>query len=885
MPLHAHASQFVMFFARFRRAQIDFGKEFASRQEEHSIRSIIHQIGYYTDETKLGLQVYHLQELSKSSFKHFHFEKSDRYNELLDFVMKKSNELTSAQLIATALSYRRLNIHQASYWKPLKKRFLHLFKVTREKSQLDPKFVGISTSDLVYFANIATPHAKLTKSELQEIISMSSRQSQHWGEYDITNMLSLMRKGRLSPNLRIMALTWEYFGEKGMKEVYERKTNVPGPIAFQQKTWSKALKSLVKESYSQAHSFSPATCSMILYEMSRLRWTSEPLCHRLLQQIKFRLNELNDQQLCMLAIGVNRHHIINNGFIKQLARTFALRVGRPYNSRTVATLALAFARMNSRNVEFIAALCKNIEHNALNFTFYELSIIIYALGHLGIRHLPTWEILLAAAKKEMNSMGGLHLSMIAQAIGKVGLPIHVCEPILNDILKKSVEVQGSFSSKQLVHLLAGCTRSGISELTTFETLLSRLVAIDESRQSFSRATQMREIVFSLIIEHGSVYSALSEPVKTSLSRYEGLDFSHKEERVYHAALVDCLASLSLDVEQLVKLGPYTVDAITKHPLTGKGALIDLCPRSDLCPITGEALGYLRMKNRHVKLLLSTKVGNSDYSSSNGEPIQDLVLIKRTEWLTEEKMNKRINMLRDAFGGHVGEIALFGSCLSVNDEDEKSKVNNLVDRDVEWKQQIAKRVGLLSGSDSLADVKLSSKGEEDFEQDEIVASMLGNGIISTGPSSALTSILNNEFSQMGESWVERSSLTDDSFEMNGENNYSLEDLLSDADNNDAVDIKSENEAKNGHELIVKETEFHPPCRKGEIWDPNLKRIRVIPRKSLKRIETMAIPQHKGNSKINSLNNEFIHSDEAVESQHEEEIQQNNSFFENPRVYRK
>eukprot|EP00388_Colpodella_angusta_P001050 GDKJ01003518.1.p1 GENE.GDKJ01003518.1~~GDKJ01003518.1.p1 ORF type:complete len:298 (+),score=81.47 GDKJ01003518.1:190-1083(+) len=261
--------------------------------------------------------------------------------------------------------------------------------------------------------------------------------------------------------------------------------------------------------------------------------------------------------------------------------------------------------------------------------------------------------------------------------------------------------------------------------------------------------------------------------------------------------------------------------------SGKGVLMDIIPESDLCPITRQELGFLLMKRRHIKAVLEEK-----RREGTDGGVHEYVTVHRKDFLKFEKLRDRAEVIKKALGGADGEVKLFGRHLSVSDPcslpDSSTfppRKPSLEDRGLEWKEKVARRVGLLVGG---KEGGLKAKDKED-----VAASMLGDGRIKTGSESELMDGLMQELKSGG---VDLESLLDEV-----DQNFSESSLETgnenEIENREFFDVNADGERLTEVRKGNLGSAYHPPCRKGEFWDPNLQRIRTLSKRHLKRVEMM------------------------------------------------
>eukprot|EP00922_Rhytidocystis_sp_ex-Travisia-forbesii_P069868 GHVS01104337.1.p2 GENE.GHVS01104337.1~~GHVS01104337.1.p2 ORF type:complete len:267 (+),score=39.47 GHVS01104337.1:1869-2669(+) len=105
--------------------------------------------------------------------------------------------------------------------------------------------------------------------------------------------------------------------------------------------------------------------------------------------------------------------------------------------------------------------------------------------------------------------------------------------------------------------------------------------------SVRRINQLKRIMFCVLLEFPSFLSAVPKSMHMLVERYQS-PFMDKEEKSFHADLVTCLESLSLDARILSKKGPYRTDV----RIAAERPSPDVAPPKPALCSSADALDYL-----------------------------------------------------------------------------------------------------------------------------------------------------------------------------------------------------------------------------------------------------------------------------------------------------
>ncbi|CEL93108.1 unnamed protein product [Vitrella brassicaformis CCMP3155] len=577
-----------------------FTRPFISRDEEKTVRTVLHQVGQYDATTKLSLKIYHLQQLTRTTFKASQLHKDERFTELVRSVESGVANLSPAQLLALALSARKLHIRRPSLWTQV------AYHLRRHCKSPSASLAGISLSQVCLSLHALARHrAKVRKIHLNELLRFVLSERHLLNEHDIACVAYAMRKYGLKPSREAMHKASQWTRDRMQKrqrhEQYRLLRNF-SEIESRQVLYSKVLRSLSRRLRDKLHFTSPKGVIATLFQFACLGYLPLVTVRRATQHLSGLLHTLDDQSVALLALSFAKWQLPNEALLKRLGKEVggsAERFAR-LDSHWLGILLYAYGRLSIRQNDLLRAAADRLRRAPQAFPRIALAQAAWALGRLGVRDVEAWEALGRTFRSRLEYAGTLELANVAHAYGKVGLRD---EATLDAIGDKAMDLESGFTCQQVANLLDGFILAGHFRLDLFGRLLAYFVKSETMEGTpVKRFTQMNRLTFTILVEFPELACHAPQSLQLLLSRYNEA-FMDKPQRSYHEQLLLCLESLGLEgcVTLLKQKGPYRCDArITGPPDAGPGKVaLDLLSEGDYCPLTGELLGPIRLKARHL----------------------------------------------------------------------------------------------------------------------------------------------------------------------------------------------------------------------------------------------------------------------------------------------
>lgn len=571
---------------------------FRSREEERIVRTTLHEVGNYKEDTKLSLKIFHFQELSRTSLKDRHLIRDPRYVQLRDEVHDRVRELSPAQVVAAAVSCGRLKVKLRKPWSLLARQ---IDRATRKTKSGVP---GLSSTEVCLSLHaFGRARIRVREKFYYHMIRHLAWNFELLTEFDMAWLLGAMRHRRLKPT---------------------------DPDNHYHVLWAKTLKAILAFFEQKLHYFSPTGIVIILYQFSRHDVFPGRCLFRAINRVNTYLDDLKPQTLVTLADTLARLDWPERRLLRRIGRQICSPEKFLMTSpRSFVMLLNSYGKLHTRDTAFLTAACDLLAKACDRLDDPSCAILAHSLGVLGVRHAvwgPLSERLQVRVSERRHPP--LHLAHIAHGLGKVGLKD---EELLQKVCDSSLEALPGFSPKHLARLLDGLALTGYFREDIFNAAIREYVRLG-STGPWARQSMLSRVFFCAVLEAPALLAGAPPATKVLLDRSRS-SFQSTPEQPYHYELADCLTALGLKFKTRRKKGPYTVDAWIQAP-SGNLAL-QLFAEADLCPLTGELLGPARLRQRHLTHMQWTSLG-----------------VSRKDWLSLKSVSERIEALQSMLERYV-----------------------------------------------------------------------------------------------------------------------------------------------------------------------------------------------------------------------------------------
>lgn len=152
--------------------------------------------------------------------------------------------------------------------------------------------------------------------------------------------------------------------------------------------------------------------------------------------------------------------------------------------------------------------------------------------------------------------------------------------------------------EEIISSLHAITKMGLFDISLVSTLIANLTKVNHSYTLCDEA-KMSFVAFELALQSENIHIGASSGALLNNFNFR---FAARDHKLYHGRLGSALSTLrSIQVLHCPgELGPYSVDAILLRD--GQICTVDVLSESAYCPISGELLGWLNSKKRHLSSL-------------------------------------------------------------------------------------------------------------------------------------------------------------------------------------------------------------------------------------------------------------------------------------------
>ncbi|CBZ53747.1 conserved hypothetical protein [Neospora caninum Liverpool] len=525
-----------------------FTVPFASREEEKKVLMTLHAVQQYTDETKLSLKVFHLQEVARTSMTFSQLSLDERFLALLRGIHASAKDLSPAQLQALAVSCRELKLNGTDImWKTVAR---HIVRLTKSPSA---PVSGITFSQVAHAMSCFASRKAEVHRHLRHMLKYILQGSRRLNERDIICVLYTLRRYNCNTTESDGRSDWPYL---------------------------RCLRLCASIVESRLAEFHPRYLVYIIYECALIGVVPWRLVYRSNNLIKQSVHRLSDKELALYVLASSKYCLLDTQLLKRIGRRLSDdRMSFQFSNASLSMLLYGFASLNFREKKLIQLCCDRIQKAACTLEEITVAQLAYALGRLGVREEATWRALAKAATDRMDCMSPAEISSIVHAAGKVGF---ADERLFAAVVEHATKLQVAFNAQQLLNLLDGLALSGFFHQHLYQTLLDNFLQ-SGGEDDIRGINQLRRLMFTILLE------AYHPELKACM-----------QEMGFDAQVLGSKGAYTFDAK-------FTISPNAGSPKKTNVAM-DLLSEGNYCPISGELLGMARLKRRHMNILGWNYVG-------------------------------------------------------------------------------------------------------------------------------------------------------------------------------------------------------------------------------------------------------------------------------------
>ena len=353
------------------------------RADENIRKSVFREIEKYDSNTKLGLQVFHLQQLSLTSLKDFDMINNPLYMKLKQNLLARDSvsKLSPAQMVATCISLGKLGSSNRREWTVLAdavKAHAKKSKPTSPSESTIGQALSPSQVGLCLYAFTRTGNAWLFKQPTVElVVKHVLRKSVEWTPIDMGWYLYFMR---------------------------ERKTQSVDLIDQIAYRFNERLSHMTSRNI-----------SCILHEFSRLKILPGHAINRACFYLQKKMNKIDPKTVTLLFAALARLRVYKIAFIHSLAnhvsQNFTL-----YTPSQLCTIMHALAKLSVFNPPLVGLVIAKFQNSFLGEC--DFALFAFSLGQFRIRHV-IWEKLIIQFNRDLQSFNAQTVSIFLTALARV----------------------------------------------------------------------------------------------------------------------------------------------------------------------------------------------------------------------------------------------------------------------------------------------------------------------------------------------------------------------------------------------------------------------------------------------------------------------------------
>jgi hypothetical protein len=420
------------------------------------VKSTLKAVAKYEEDTKAGLKVFHLQQLSETSADDSMLCNDERYRKLKSDVFSQEvmKELSVAQVVAAFVAMGRLRGADKKEWSLLTNALKGFCET--EKSHISPTQVCAS---LYWISNSGTALCMRDRA-IVSTFKRLLRESNEWTPIDIGWLLFFMRN----------------------------KHAVDHPV------WERTLQQVAYRFNERLGKMSAKNISCILHEFSQLQLLPGRAIYRAMRRLESKLDQLDPKTNSILFLSLAKLKVYHTEFLHSLAKSALERdLVQKSDVRQLAVSMYALAKLDTFIRPFFAASLDRFSTEPQEkVTDADLAMVAYSLGRLGIiSHKEVWDRILNLSKARLPTLSPLNISVLAWSMAKVGLVDH---KFLRSISDRVLRDNRSFTPRQMTNIIYSFALSGrpLRGMGEFQVNVSKVRNNEEADREFPVMGQIAE---------------------------------------------------------------------------------------------------------------------------------------------------------------------------------------------------------------------------------------------------------------------------------------------------------------------------------------------------------------------------------------------------------
>ena len=312
-----------------------------SRADEHVRKSVFREVLKYTESTKLGLKVFHLQQLSQTGFRNLDLINDDPFIRLKKdlFVRESLIRLSPAQMVATCVALGKLGSTNKKEWTLLGDSLKGLCR------NLSPSQIGVCL-----YAFSRTMYSWTLKHATVDLLCKALlRKSVDWTLIDMGWYLYFIRKTLGADETRYLPLIDQ--------------------IAY------RFNERLTKST--------PRNIACIMSEFGYLKILPGHAIHRASNILGSKRQKIDPKTMTLLFASLAKLNVYKISLVNTLA-DHVIQQNKTYTNRQVVTVFYATAKLAIYHRKLTRLVCKHFQ-NLSKLTETDLAMLAYSFGRFRIR--------------------------------------------------------------------------------------------------------------------------------------------------------------------------------------------------------------------------------------------------------------------------------------------------------------------------------------------------------------------------------------------------------------------------------------------------------------------------------------------------------------------
>jgi hypothetical protein len=512
-----------------------------SRRSENLIRSTLKTVAKYDEDTKLGVKVYHLQQLADSHARDAVLSTDDRYIVLKSQVFNSESlsQLSLRQLIAASVALGRLESFSRREWTLMVRQVKE--RCRRRITQFSPSQI----SAFLYWIAKSGNSCSVGDRAVVAIFKHLLRNSNLWSGSAIVRLLFFIRQ----------------------------RSAVEHPI------FDKFVRQIAYRFNERLGNMSSKEICCALHELSRMKLFPGQTIHRALRLIGNDKFKLDAKTTSLLLVSLASFRVYRHDFLQRLALRITVsdlhRSIELFNMRNICMIGRSFAILGFFHRGLYDAIVNRfVMETEENIKDADLGMLAFTLGRFGVADSEVWERLATLFSRRVDRMSPLNISIIMCAMARCG---KVFEDVYTLASNRIAVDSRAYTKRQLVNLSHAFAILG-------QPFRPELV-VDPQTDVEAFQCNLSKLIYRA--DHDIRF-----PVMYSLS----------QSRV-HQNIVDFLKTNECsDVLACVPIGALWADAVFTDTHGSQSAIL-IVGDSDVCKVNAkELLGVPKWRKRYLEAL-------------------------------------------------------------------------------------------------------------------------------------------------------------------------------------------------------------------------------------------------------------------------------------------